>query len=60
MPQLLNYFNFDDPLSTLDWGIIAIFTCKNSCVPKSGYVSEWAWKQDIFENQADNNFRTDV
>lgn len=51
MPQLINYLDFEDPLNSLDWGIIAIFTCKKSCVPKAGYVSEWVWKQDIVENE---------
>lgn len=47
MPQLLNDLGFSDVLKSLDWGILAIFTCKKSCVPKSGYAREFIWKQDI-------------
>ncbi|XP_033207717.1 programmed cell death protein 2 isoform X2 [Belonocnema kinseyi] len=54
MPQLINYLDFEDPINSLDWGIIGIFTCKKSCVPKAGYVSEWIWKQDIVENETVN------
>lgn len=49
MPQLLNYFQFEDTLSSLDWGILAVYTCKSSCVPKNGYTKEYVWKQDIID-----------
>ncbi|XP_015601697.1 programmed cell death protein 2 isoform X2 [Cephus cinctus] len=51
MPQLLNYLKLDNTLKDLDWGILAVFTCTESCIPKSGYVTEYIWKQDI--NQDD-------
>ncbi|KAK2581356.1 hypothetical protein KPH14_008122 [Odynerus spinipes] len=47
MPQLLNYLNFKDTINSLDWGILAVFTCKKSCMQKEGYVKEYIWKQDI-------------
>ncbi|XP_066581010.1 programmed cell death protein 2 [Prorops nasuta] len=47
MPQLLNFLNFDDSAESLDWGILVIFTCKESCIPKKGYTVEYIWKQDI-------------
>ncbi|XP_015118632.1 programmed cell death protein 2 [Diachasma alloeum] len=47
MPQLLNYLGSSDVVKDLDWGVMSIFTCKNSCIPKSGYCSEFIWKQDI-------------
>lgn len=49
MPQLLIDLGFENTLNSLDWGILAVFTCKNSCTPKSGYVPEFIWKQDIVE-----------
>ncbi|XP_015510889.1 programmed cell death protein 2 [Neodiprion pinetum] len=49
MPQLLNYLQFEDTLESLDWGILAIFTCKNSCETANGYVTEYVWKQDIVD-----------
>lgn len=53
MPQLLNDLELNDVLNNLDWGILAIFTCKKSCVPKSGYAKEYLWKQDIVETKND-------
>ncbi|XP_034946617.1 programmed cell death protein 2 [Chelonus insularis] len=47
MPQLLNYLNFNDVLKSLDWGVLTIFTCKNSCDIESGFQEEFIWKQDI-------------
>ncbi|XP_059615629.1 programmed cell death protein 2 [Phlebotomus argentipes] len=47
MPQLLNYLR-DDGL-TLDWGVLAIYTCVNSCEVESQYVREHIHKQDIVE-----------
>ncbi|XP_058804604.1 programmed cell death protein 2 isoform X1 [Phymastichus coffea] len=47
MPQLINYLKLEDVLNSIDWGILAIYTCKNSCIPQSKYVKEFAWKQDI-------------
>ncbi|XP_012274698.1 programmed cell death protein 2 [Orussus abietinus] len=54
MPQLLNYLQFEDVFHSLDWGILAVYTCKKSCIPKSGYVEEYLWKQDIVHNEENN------
>lgn len=43
MPQLLNSL----PALNVDWGIIAIYTCKNSCNTNGLYVDEYYYKQDI-------------
>lgn len=45
MPQMLNYLKD----SSVDWGVIAVFTCPKSCpLPKEkGYVKEFCIKQDI-------------
>lgn len=53
MPQLLNFLNFKDIVNSLDWGILAVFTCKKSCVPKDKYVKEFIWKQDIVQEKED-------
>lgn len=53
MPQLLNFLNLEDTLKCIDWGILAIFTCTNSCTVTSGYSTEYAWKQDIVETNLD-------
>jgi pre-rRNA-processing protein TSR4 len=50
MPQLLNYLQIEDILNSIDWGILAIYTCKNSCVPQSKYLEEYIWKQDIVKD----------
>lgn len=47
MPQLLNHLKVTDNIDCLDWGIIAIYTCKNACLPNSKYVEEFIWKQDV-------------
>lgn len=45
MPQMLNYLKDDK----LDWGVLAIFTCSDSCNHK-GYINEIVIKQDIVKN----------
>ncbi|OAD60622.1 Programmed cell death protein 2, partial [Eufriesea mexicana] len=50
MPQLLNFLDFENALKSIDWGILAVFTCIRSCVPKNGYSMEYVWKQDIVES----------
>ncbi|XP_011497016.1 PREDICTED: programmed cell death protein 2 [Ceratosolen solmsi marchali] len=55
MPQLLLYLQIDDILNNIDWGILTIYTCKNSCITESKYVEEYVWKQDIvIENSSKN------
>lgn len=47
MPQALNYLkNYD-----LDWGILAVYTCKNDCDVKSSYVKEFVYKQDVVKTE---------
>lgn len=43
MPQLLNYFSD----TFVDWGTMAIYTCKQNCTPKNAYTEEFVWKQDF-------------
>lgn len=43
MPQLLNHLKDDG----IDWGIINVYTCENSCDTDSKYVREFVYKQDV-------------
>ena len=43
MPQLLNSLHDDN----LDWGVLIVYTCRNSCDTKDKYVSEFIYKQDF-------------
>lgn len=43
MPQLLNSLNDLD----VDWGVIAVYTCKQSCNTQDAYTEEYCYKQDI-------------
>lgn len=47
MPQLLNSLNNEH----LDWGIIAVYTCENSCSVDGEYVEEFVYKQDIISDE---------
>ncbi|XP_052501643.1 programmed cell death protein 2 isoform X1 [Budorcas taxicolor] len=47
MPQLLNYLKADRLGKSVDWGVLAIFTCAESCKLGIGYTEEFVWKQDI-------------
>lgn len=54
MPQLLNFLDLKDVMKCFDWGILAIFTCKQSCVPKDKYIREYIWKQDIVQEEIES------
>lgn len=45
MPQLLNSLKKD----TLDWGVLAVYTCEESCGAEGKYLPEFIHKQDIEE-----------
>lgn len=47
MPQLLNYLKADRLGRSVDWGVLAVFTCAESCELGTGYAEEFVWKQDI-------------
>jgi len=54
MPQLLNSLNLDnqsqqnEELSdSIDWGVLAIYTCSNSCNDGPSYKPEFIWRQVI-------------
>ncbi|XP_013366351.1 PREDICTED: programmed cell death protein 2 [Chinchilla lanigera] len=47
MPQLLNHLKADRLGKSVDWGVLAVFTCAESCSLGSGYMEEFVWKQDV-------------
>ncbi|XP_042306447.1 LOW QUALITY PROTEIN: programmed cell death protein 2 [Sceloporus undulatus] len=47
MPQLLNHLKVDSLEESIDWGILAIYTCAENCSLGSRYIEEFVWKQDI-------------
>ncbi|KAH0622471.1 hypothetical protein JD844_024815 [Phrynosoma platyrhinos] len=47
MPQLLNHLKVDSLEESIDWGILAIYTCAENCSLGSRYTEEFVWKQDI-------------
>lgn len=47
MPQLLNYLKADRLGRSVDWGVLAVFTCADSCSLGMGYTEEFVWKQDV-------------
>lgn len=55
MPQLLTHLNVDDVGKSIDWGVICVFTCSESCdivlsgsqPGESAYRQEFVIKQDI-------------
>ena len=51
MPQLLHELKLDNQGSldqaSVDWGILAIYTCEQSCDQGPAYKQEFIWKQMI-------------
>ncbi|XP_038617073.1 programmed cell death protein 2 [Tachyglossus aculeatus] len=48
MPQLLNYLKADRLGTSLDWGVLAVYTCARSCsLAAAHYTEEFIWKQDV-------------
>ncbi|KAK6189976.1 hypothetical protein SNE40_001932 [Patella caerulea] len=47
LPQLLNDLNVDSLGVSIDWGVLCIYTCTNSCHIGNNYQEEYLWKQDI-------------
>lgn len=47
MPQLLNYAGKDAMEGDLDWGTVAVYTCKDNCVEGPAYKTEFCWRQDF-------------
>ena len=47
LPQVLNYLNLDDIAKSMHLGILAIYTCSESCDGDPAYKEEFIWKQDI-------------
>ncbi|KAM4771761.1 programmed cell death protein 2 [Rhinophrynus dorsalis] len=47
MPQLLNHLKVDSLGESIDWGVLAIYTCADNCNAEKRYAAEFLWKQDI-------------
>ncbi|CAG4937679.1 unnamed protein product [Colias eurytheme] len=47
MPQLLNFINIGIEINSIDWGVLAIYTCKSSCNEGPAYKEEILIKQDL-------------
>lgn len=43
MPQLLNSLKAD----SLDWGVLVVYTCKDSCGADGKYLPEFVYRQDV-------------
>lgn len=31
----------------LDWGVLNVLTCKDSCATNGGYLEEYLWRQEV-------------
>lgn len=58
MPQLLNSLQVDSTGNSIDWGILAVFTCSDSCDRGDHYCPEFIWKQDFNSDQPTLNRNT--
>ncbi|XP_044146288.1 programmed cell death protein 2 [Bufo gargarizans] len=47
MPQLLNHLKVDSLQKSIDWGVLAVYTCSANCSAETHYVEEFLWKQDV-------------
>ncbi|KAG9469520.1 hypothetical protein GDO78_020303 [Eleutherodactylus coqui] len=47
MPQLLNHLKVDSLQESIDWGVLAVYTCAANCNAETCYVEEFLWKQDV-------------
>lgn len=48
MPQLLLSLRNEN----LDWGIVVVYTCEQSCDTDSHYVKEFVYKQDCIDESS--------
>jgi pre-rRNA-processing protein TSR4 len=56
MPQMLNELKE----YSLDWGVIAIYTCENDCDIDGKYVLEFCYKQDVVKGEFDGDVDIDM
>ncbi|CAD0198291.1 unnamed protein product [Chrysodeixis includens] len=52
MPQLLNFIDVGIELNSIDWGVLAVYTCKSSCSQGPSYKQEFMIKQDLSTEQS--------
>lgn len=53
MPQLLTHLDVDDVGKSIDWGVISVFTCEESCdiSPEGSQIRESAYRQEFVVKQ---------
>jgi Programmed cell death protein 2, C-terminal putative domain. len=44
---MLNYLDLDTTQKSVDWGVLAVYTCSQNCCGGPAYKQEFLWKQDI-------------
>ncbi|XP_053602426.1 programmed cell death protein 2 isoform X2 [Plodia interpunctella] len=47
MPQLLNFIDVGIDFNSIDWGVLAVYSCKKSCDLGPSYKEEYMIKQDL-------------
>ncbi|ESO86952.1 hypothetical protein LOTGIDRAFT_220203 [Lottia gigantea] len=47
LPQLLCQLDVDSVGESLDWGVMAVYTCSQDCDIGNKYQEEFIWKQDL-------------
>lgn len=60
MPQLLNKFydeNQEFTSESLDWGVIVVYSCAESCDIDSKYCREFILKQDLLSELSENDVK---
>ncbi|EDV24007.1 uncharacterized protein TRIADDRAFT_27184 [Trichoplax adhaerens] len=52
MPQLLHYLKIENSQTSIDWGILLVYTCSKNCLhnnndkSSNGYMKEFLWRQN--------------
>ncbi|KAG6451816.1 hypothetical protein O3G_MSEX007355 [Manduca sexta] len=49
MPQLLNFIDVGIDFNSIDWGVLAVYTCRASCNEGPAYKQEFMIKQDLLK-----------
>lgn len=48
LPQMLNHMKWDQlKEESIDWGVLAVYTCQNNCVTGPAYKEEFLWRQAL-------------
>lgn len=57
MPQLLHELEVDSPgiAESMDWGVLAVFSCEASCESGSDYAEEWVYANVVSADAGDDD-----